>query len=73
MDRRLDFDLHGIVGIRLIDPSPSDVAVVKRQLGLPEAGLDRDPDVVVRFVDEMQVSGLRFAEFGRTGFTEDGF
>jgi len=71
--RHLDFDLHGVVGVRLIDPSPSDMAVVRRQLGLLERPLARDPDVVVRFVDELPTPGLRFVEFGRTGFTDDGF
>ena len=27
-----DFDLHGIVGIRLIDPDRADVEAVRRQL-----------------------------------------
>ena len=69
----MDFDLHGIVGIRLVDASPSDVETVRRQLGLREQPLAREPDVVVRFVDALPVRGLRFAEFGRTGFTRDGF
>ena len=73
MERHLDFDLHGVVGIRLVDPSPSDMTVVRRQLGLLERPLARDPDVVVRFVDALPTPGLRFVEFGRTGFTDDGF
>lgn len=72
-EAHVDFDLHGIVGVRLIDPSPSDVAIVRRQLGRLEQPLDRDPDVVVRFVDELPVEGLRYVEYGRTGFTSDGF
>jgi hypothetical protein len=72
-ERVVDLDLHGVVGIRLIDPSPSDVAVVERQLRLPEQPLGREPDVVVRFVDALPIEGLRFAEFGQTGFTDDGF
>lgn len=72
-ESRLDFDLHGVVGIRLVDAAPADVAVVRRQLGLLEQPLARDPDVVVRFVDRLPIPGLRYVEFGRTGFTEDGF
>lgn len=71
--RQLDLDLHGVVGVRLVDATPADEAVVRRQLGLLERPLARDPDVVVRFVDELPIDGLRFVEFGRTGFTEDGF
>ena len=69
----MDFDLHGIVGIRLVDPTPSDAAMVRRQLGPMERPLDREPDVVVRFVDELPITDLRFIDFERTGFTDDGF
>ena len=46
-----DFDLHGIVGIRLIDPAHADVDAVRRQLGPIDVPLGRAPDIVVRFVD----------------------
>jgi hypothetical protein len=71
--RQLDFDLHGLVGVRLVDASPADAAVVRRQLGRLEQSLAREPDVLVRFVDALPVHGLRFVEYGRTGFTDDGF
>ncbi len=53
-DGSVDFDLHGIVGIRLLEARPRDVAVVARQLGpLTVPGLDREPDVTIRFVDDL--------------------
>ena len=30
-----DFDLHGVVRLRVLDATPADVAKVERQLGLP--------------------------------------
>jgi hypothetical protein len=53
----VDFDLHGIVGIRVLDARPGDVQTVLRQVGPLIGPLDREPDVVVRFVDELPVTG----------------
>src|SRR5918997_82180 len=47
-----DFDLHGIVGIRLVGASPGDERAVADQLGpIRTPGLDREPDIVIRFVN----------------------
>jgi hypothetical protein len=53
----VDFDLHGIVGVRLLAPTPGDVATLTRQLGPLAAPLDREPDITVRFVDRMPDPG----------------
>jgi hypothetical protein len=69
-----DFDLHGIVGIRLIDAGSGDLAAVKRQLGPIQSVLTRDPDIVIRFVDRMQLSSsVRYIGVEDAGFTEDAF
>jgi hypothetical protein len=69
-----DFDLHGIVGIRLVDAGPADLAAVKRQLGPIQSVLTRDPDIVIRFVDRMQLSSsVRYIGVEDAGFTEDAF
>ena len=52
----VDFDLHGIVGIRVLDARPADVGTVTRQLGPLVAPLGREPDITVRFVDELPES-----------------
>jgi len=49
----VDFDLHGIVGIRVLDARPADVATLTRQLGPLAAPLAGEPDITVRFVDEL--------------------
>jgi D-aspartate ligase len=69
----MDFDVHGVVGLRLLDASASDIAAVARQLGPFERPLDCDPDITVRFVDDLPLENLQWVEFGRTGFTDEGF
>lgn len=70
----LDFDLHGIVGIRLIDATPSDVAAVKRQLGPIQTPLSRTPDIVICFVDKIpSTSPVRYLGLDDVGFTDDAF
>jgi hypothetical protein len=53
----VDFDLHGIVGIRVLDARPGDVATLTRQLGPLVAPLSGEPDITVRFVDELPDPG----------------
>ena len=68
-----DFDLHGLVGIRLLDAGPADRAKVVRQLGLPPTVLDRQPDITIRFVDVATHEPLTYVGVGDTGFNRDGF
>ena len=69
-----DFDLHGIVGIRLVDAKPNDLAAVKRQLGPIQVPLTRDPDIVIRFVDRLPLaSSVRYIGVEDAGFTDDAF
>lgn len=68
-----DFDLHGIVGVRLLDAGPREVATVRRQLGPLEAPLDREPDVTVRFVDRATERSLTFVGLADCGFNDEGF
>ena len=66
-----DFDVHGAVGIRLTDAEPGDARVVERQLGPLRTSLDREPDVVIRFVDRMPPDGeVRFLGSDEAAFTD---
>jgi len=71
--RTQDFDLHGIVGVRLLDAEPKQVAMVRRQLGPLEAPLQREPDITVRFVDSATSSPVTFVGVNDCGFNDDGF
>lgn len=70
----LEFDLHGIVGIRLLNATPADIAAVKRQLGPIQKALSKTPDIVIRFVDRLSFSSpVHFLGLEDAGFTEDAF
>jgi len=72
--RSADYDLHGIVGVRVVGTSARDVAAVNRQLGPIQARLDRDPDITIRFVDRLSLrSRLRYVGLDDAGFTDDEF
>ena len=70
--QQVDYDLHGLVGIRLLDASPRDAAVVGRQVGPIQAPLDREPDITIRFVDRLPLSSsLRYLGVEDTGFSDN--
>lgn len=70
----LDFDLHGMVGVRLIGATSADRAAVAAQLGPIAGTLDREPDIVIRFVDRLRTSGrVRLLGIADAAFTDDAF
>jgi hypothetical protein len=70
----LDFDLHGLAAIRLVGPAPTDGAAFRRQLGPLQAAVDREPDIVIRFVDRLKRSSrIRYIGLDDAGFTDDAF
>jgi hypothetical protein len=70
----VEYDLHGIVGIRLEGAAPPDVGAVSSQLGLTNVVLARDPDIVVRFVSRLATSTtVRYLGLDDAGFTDDAF
>lgn len=70
----VDFDLHGYVGVRVLDATPGDVAVITRQLGPLQRRLEREPDITVRFVPDIDDDGpLTYAGWLDAGATERGF
>jgi hypothetical protein len=69
----VDYDVHGLVGVRLVDPTRSDVLAVDKKLGPLRGSLSREPDIVLRFVDRLPMAGLRHVTLGTNGFTDDGF
>ncbi len=71
--QRIDYDLHGLVGLRLVNASAQDAAAVARQLGPMQKPLDREPDVVVRFVPQLPTPHLRYLGKDKGGFTDQGY
>jgi hypothetical protein len=68
----VDYDIHGLAGIRLVEPSPSDVRAVSAQIGPPSA-LSEAPDLTVRFVEDLGPEGpAKWIEPHSIGFSDDG-
>src|SRR6478672_2276495 len=68
----VDYDLHGLAGIRLVDPSPSDVTAVSAWIGTP-AALSEAPDLTIRFVEDLRPDGpVEWIEPHSIGFGDAG-
>jgi hypothetical protein len=70
----IDYDIHGLVGIRLINPSASDARGVKKQLGsFNITTLNREPDIIIRFEKHLPLPKLTYLGLNEIGYTPDGF
>jgi len=69
----VDFDIHGLVGVRLVAPSPANVTAVSAQIGPPSSRLLRRPDIVVRYVDRLSTGTLHYVDLGKTASSKAGF
>src|ERR1700704_885576 len=69
----VDFDIHGLVGVRLVAPSPTNVRAVSVQIGPPSSRVLRRPDIVVRYVDRLSVGPVRYVDLGKTASSDAGF
>jgi len=68
-----DYDIHGIVGIRVLGGGDSEASTVRRQLGVEPARLERPPDITIRFVDRLDLSDPLCFLSGDAAFTENAF
>jgi hypothetical protein len=72
--KTVNYDLHGLVGIRVLEATPADAAVVRRQVGPIEGKLDREPDITIRFVDTLSTtSRVRYLGVDDVAYSEDAF
>jgi hypothetical protein len=72
--QQVDLNLHGLAGIRLIDPAREDIDAVVRQTGLTPGGVGHIPDITIRFVDRLPISApIRYLDRDDVGFTDDAF
>jgi hypothetical protein len=69
----IDYDIHGLVGIRLINSMASDAAAVDRQLGPMRATANREPDITIRFEKRLLTPNLRLLGLNHAGFNDDGY
>ena len=72
--QHVDFTLHDLLNIRLINPTAADTAAVMRQLGLRPAAFAGAPDITVRFAPKLAIHGtMRYLGLYNTAFTETQF
>jgi hypothetical protein len=71
--RTFDFEIQGIVGIRLVNATTGDATGFARQLGQYQASLAREPDIIIRFERELAPSKLKYLGLNWAGFTDEGF
>ena len=72
--QHVDFTLHDLLSIRLINATAADTAAVIRQLGLQPAAFAGAPDITVRFVPKLAVHGtMRYLGLNNAAFTETQF
>ncbi|HMQ30941.1 MAG TPA: hypothetical protein PKD53_09440 [Chloroflexaceae bacterium] len=70
----VDFSLHGLVGVRLVNAGPGEVATVTRQLGPLRGPIAGTPDLTIRFVERLPAAGtVKLLGVEEGGFTEDAF
>lgn len=68
----VEYDIHGIVGIRLENPTENDVRAVEKQICFPQTRLDREPDITIRFTPVLEIAGLTYTGLF-AGYNADGF
>src|ERR1700730_15188910 len=69
----VDFDIHGLVGVRLVAPSRTNVTAVSAQIGPPSSCALLRPDIVIRYVDHLPTGTLHYVDLGKTASSKAGF
>ena len=69
----IDYDIHGVVGVRLLDCPPAEAAAIARKFALLQRPLQRNPDIVVRFVEQLETPGLTHLGLRQYAYTERDF
>ena len=69
----IDYDIHGVVGVRLFDCPPAEAAAISRKFARLQRPLERDPDIVVRFVKHLEVPSLTYLGLNQYAYTDSDF
>jgi hypothetical protein len=73
VDDTVDYDIQGIVGIRLNNARPDAIRAITCQIGPPSGRFSRAPDIEISFVDTIPTPNLRFLGVNDAGFDDNGF
>jgi hypothetical protein len=69
----VDFDLHGLAGVRVVAGTPAEVRAVERVIGPFRRALERPADITVRFADDLTIVGARLVGVDDAAFDERAF
>lgn len=69
----IDYDIHGVVGLRLINASERARRAVAKQIGEPGNPLERKPDIEIRFTDQIPAPGMIFLGLDAAAFDQNAF
>ena len=73
LKNKIDFDLFGIVRIRLENPSVDDIKSMKKQIGFDPVESNFEPDITIQFTSELSTPGFTFLGLNSAGYTKDDF
>lgn len=68
-----DYDIHNIVGIRVINPSENDLKLISNNYGEHLKELNREPDITIKFISSLETPDLVFIGLENAGFNKDGY
>jgi hypothetical protein len=66
-----DYDVHGVVGIRVINCPPLEAAVIAKTFGPLQRSLSKMPDIVVRFVNALPPVPLQYLGLKQYAFSDE--
>ena len=69
----VDFDLHGLAGVRVVGGTPAEVRAVEQVIGPFRRALERPADVTVRFDDDLALTGAQLVGIDDAAFDERAF
>ena len=69
----VDYDLYGIVGIRLVNPAGSDVKSLSELYAGFRTELNREPDIIVNYKRNWDLGDISYVGLGEAAFNGDGF
>jgi hypothetical protein len=68
-----EYDIHNIVGLRVVNPSAADLKLISNNYGAYEKELDREPDITIKFISSLETPDLVFIGLDNAGFNKDGY
>lgn len=69
----VEYLMHGLIGIRLIDATEHDISRFEKQLGLTQTPLHGIPEISIRFIEKFSVGTLNYLGLNSTGYSNDEF